>query len=103
MSSSVQPSTTNNRNWINLLSCNKTSVANVQNMPQYYADGAYFHTNPTSQEKILTFQDVPMIVSTHFKAFIRYKVVDFNSLNWDVYFFMSTMAFGGGGGGGVWC
>jgi len=70
-------------------------------MPQYYADGAYFHTNPTSQEKILTFQDVPMIVSTHFKAFIRYKVVDFNSLNWDVYFFMSTMAFGGGGGFGA--
>ena len=101
MSSSVQPSTTNNRNWINLLSCNKTSVANVQNMPQYYADGAYFHTNPTSQEKILTFQNVPMIVSTHFKAFIRYKVVDFNSLNWDVYFFMSTMGFGGGGGFGA--
>ena len=86
--------------WTNLLSCNRTSVANVKNMPPYNAAGGYFHTNPTSQAQVLSFEDVPMTVSTSFKVFMRYKVVGFLS-SYDIWFLIKTMAFGGGSAPGA--
>jgi Tyrosine-protein kinase ephrin type A/B receptor-like len=79
--------------WTNLLSCNKTSVANVKNMPRYYTDGDYFHTKPTSQAQVLSFENVPMDVSTSFKVFMRYKVVSFNS-NYDIWFYIRNTGIG---------
>jgi hypothetical protein len=71
---------------MSLLSCSKTSVANVKNMPQYKAAEAYFHTN--FAEQVVSFEDVPITVSSSFKAFLRYKVVAFSEFYGETWFLM---------------
>ena len=80
MSSSVQPSTTNNRNWINLLSCNKTSVSKFANIQQYNAAGGYWQTAPTKDADVLSLEDVDISISASFKNFMRLQVVGWGSV-----------------------
>ena len=85
VSSSVQPSTTNNRNWTNLLSCNKTSVSKFANIQQYNAAGGYWQTAPTKDADVLSLEDVDISISASFKIFMRLQVVGWGS-EYDIWF-----------------
>ena len=51
-------------------------------------------SHTTSQAEVLSFEDVPITVSSSFKAFLRHKVVAFNAFWGETWFLMKSTSIG---------